>query len=188
MTKNNNKGFSLVELIVVIAIMAVLVGVLGPALIGNIEKSRESKDFSTLDSVYSAVKNAYGDEAGNKSIPDDEWFALDTIISSAKNNDAATTAFESQVYEYIENNDVQKSLSSGACKEAKIWINIDDKGHITVLIAAKATSASSFEDAVAAKKTVDEKNKPKKFIVGYGATSETPTSAPVTPTSASVTP
>ena len=42
--KLGNKGFSLVELIVVIAIMAVLVGVLAPTLIKNIEKSRESKD------------------------------------------------------------------------------------------------------------------------------------------------
>ncbi|MCI6164409.1 MAG: type II secretion system GspH family protein, partial [Lachnospira sp.] len=39
-----NKGFSLVELIVVIAIMAVLVGVLAPTLIRNVEKSRESTD------------------------------------------------------------------------------------------------------------------------------------------------
>lgn len=46
--KKNNKGFSLVELIVVIAIMAVLVGVLAPTLIGNIEKSRESRIFRTL--------------------------------------------------------------------------------------------------------------------------------------------
>ena len=41
--KLGNKGFSLVELIVVIAIMAVLVGVLAPTLIKNIEKSRESQ-------------------------------------------------------------------------------------------------------------------------------------------------
>ena len=61
----SNKGFSLVELIVVIAIMAVLVGVLAPTLIGNIEKSREAKDFNTLDAVYTAVKTAYGDENAN---------------------------------------------------------------------------------------------------------------------------
>ncbi len=41
-----NKGFSLVELIVVIAIMAVLVGVLAPTLIRNVEKSREVKGCS----------------------------------------------------------------------------------------------------------------------------------------------
>lgn len=175
MTKNNNKGFSLVELIVVIAIMAVLIGVLAPALIGNIEKSRESKDFSTLDSVYSAVKNAYGDEAGNKSAPTG-WVKLDNVITGAKS--ATATAFQSQVYEYIEDNDVQNSLSSGACDGAKIWINIDLKGHITVLISKEATVDSSA-DAVAAKKTVDENNKAKKFIVGYGATeAETPAPTP----------
>ncbi|HAL02696.1 MAG TPA: hypothetical protein DCP07_05005, partial [Lachnospiraceae bacterium] len=34
----NNKGFSLVELIIVIAIMAILVGVMAPQLIKYIEK------------------------------------------------------------------------------------------------------------------------------------------------------
>lgn len=49
--KLGNKGFSLVELIVVIAIMAVLVGVLAPTLIKNIEKSRESRMLRILNSL-----------------------------------------------------------------------------------------------------------------------------------------
>lgn len=68
--KKNKKGFSLVELIVVIAIMAVLVGVLAPTLLGNIEKSRESKDIQTLDSIASALQTALNDEAGNAAVTD----------------------------------------------------------------------------------------------------------------------
>lgn len=54
--KKNNKGFSLVELIVVIAIMVVLIAVLGSAILGYVDKSKYSKDMSALDSLSSAVK------------------------------------------------------------------------------------------------------------------------------------
>ncbi|MGN0326571.1 MAG: type II secretion system protein [Lachnospiraceae bacterium] len=51
----NNKGFSLVELIIVIAIMAILVGVMAPQLIKYIEKSNVSADTQVCDSIHSAV-------------------------------------------------------------------------------------------------------------------------------------
>ena len=57
-----NKGFSLVELIVVIAIMAVLVGVLAPTIIKNVEKSRESTDVQNLDSMRGAVVTMLSNE------------------------------------------------------------------------------------------------------------------------------
>jgi type IV pilus assembly protein PilA len=60
--KLGNKGFSLVELIVVIAIMAVLVGVLAPTLIKNVEKSREAKDIQNMDALRSSVVSMLGDE------------------------------------------------------------------------------------------------------------------------------
>ena len=60
--KKNNKGFSLVELIVVIAIMAVLVGVLAPQFIGYVEKSRQSTDLSNLDTIKSTVEVYYADK------------------------------------------------------------------------------------------------------------------------------
>lgn len=65
--QKNNKGFSLVELIVVIAIMAVLVGVLAPQLIKYVEKSREATDIQTCDNIATALKTYYADEEVDKS-------------------------------------------------------------------------------------------------------------------------
>lgn len=55
-TKLNNKGFSLVELIIVIAIMAVLIGVLAPQYLKYVEKSRVSTDKDNVVSIESALQ------------------------------------------------------------------------------------------------------------------------------------
>jgi len=61
MKKMNNKGFSLVELIIVIAIMAILVGVLAPQFIKYVEQSRESTDISSIDEVKKAAETFVAD-------------------------------------------------------------------------------------------------------------------------------
>lgn len=62
MKKMNNKGFSLVELIIVIAIMAILAGAIAPALIRYIDKSRKSNDVSSAKTIKTAVETAMGTE------------------------------------------------------------------------------------------------------------------------------
>lgn len=54
--KENNKGFSLVELIVVIAIMAVLVAVLAPQFTKYIDQSRKSNDAATVSGIVTAAQ------------------------------------------------------------------------------------------------------------------------------------
>jgi len=56
--KLNNKGFSLVELIIVMAIMAILVGAVTPQVIKYVEKSRETKDLQVLQTVFTAAQTA----------------------------------------------------------------------------------------------------------------------------------
>ena len=69
--KNRNKGFTLVELIIVVAIMAVLVAVVTPTFLDKIEKAREAYDITTMrnaavaatDLLYSGID---GKEAAEK--------------------------------------------------------------------------------------------------------------------------
>ena len=56
-----NKGFSLVELIIVIAIMAILIGVMAPQLLRYVERTRISSDTQLADSVRTAVRTAMMD-------------------------------------------------------------------------------------------------------------------------------
>lgn len=58
-----NKGFSLVELIIVVAIMAVLIGVLAPQYLRYVEKSRLQKDNTSIAEVANVIKMASAEEA-----------------------------------------------------------------------------------------------------------------------------
>ena len=77
--KENNKGFSLVELIVVIAIMVVLIAVLGSTILGYVDKSKYSKDISALDSINTAVKTFVADPSSDYK---DGEYTLQVLISN----------------------------------------------------------------------------------------------------------
>ena len=58
-TKSYNNGFSLVELIIVVAIMAILVGVITPMYVMYVESGRESVDIQNMDNAYQLAKAMY---------------------------------------------------------------------------------------------------------------------------------
>lgn len=55
MKKNNKKGFTLAELLIVVAIIAVLVAIAIPVFTSQLEKSRESTDLSNARAAYAEV-------------------------------------------------------------------------------------------------------------------------------------
>ena len=81
----NNKGFSLVELIIVIAIMVILVAVLAPQYLRYVEKSRVSTDTQTMVEFINACQVAASD-------PDSDLATGTTYTVSVANTGAITVS------------------------------------------------------------------------------------------------
>ena len=86
--KKDNKGFSLVELIIVVAIMAILVGLLAPQYIKYVEKSRKSADASNLSEMVNALQVYAADS--DSSLPAGDYKI--TISTTGTTLAAGTTA------------------------------------------------------------------------------------------------
>ena len=104
--ENEEKGFSLVELIIVMAIMAILVGVVASQVIPYMEKSRQSKDQQQLSSlctdIVSAISQASSDpgdfNATELNTVTADWGSqLQSLRSKDGTTDTTVAAIESTV-------------------------------------------------------------------------------------------
>ncbi len=53
--QTNRGGFSLIELIIAIAILVILTGLLAPNILRYVEKARQAKDLQALDTLREEV-------------------------------------------------------------------------------------------------------------------------------------
>jgi len=65
--KKNNKGFTLAELLIVVAIIAVLVAIAIPIFSTQLEKSREATDLANIRAAYAEVASKYLTEGATTS-------------------------------------------------------------------------------------------------------------------------
>ena len=113
--KNNKKGFSLIELIVVIAIMVVMLMVLVPSLLRYVEKSRMQRDDSAMSEVVQCTKIAI-----NKTEVYDECFdyAASGNFTGYIDSDGKVTG----------KRDEERWAPSGSGKTLTITFNPDENG------------------------------------------------------------
>ncbi len=139
MKKMNNNGFSLVELIVVIAIMAILVGVLAPSVLGQLDKAKISKDKQSIETVVTAYATAYADQMVTVDKPDAG--ALSNIEftedpSVVYSSDGGETDFDGAVKAIVGYSKVQ--LESSEYKGKDVTIELSASGKVTATVVGES--------------------------------------------------
>jgi len=125
--KKNNKGFSLVELIVVIAIMAVLIGVIAPQFLGYTDKAKESTDVQNAQALASEIQVIIAD--GDSAVEEGSWTAVATddtnypvqTVPEVKSNDSY--AF---YYQVDANGNVKVGVGAAATSAVELYPTVSD--------------------------------------------------------------
>lgn len=82
--KKNNKGFTLAELLIVVAIIAVLVAIAIPVFTSQLEKAREATDLSNVRAAYAEIMTAaLTEETSIVSNSNDITYTVDTTTKGS---------------------------------------------------------------------------------------------------------
>lgn len=157
-----NSGFSLVELIIVIAIMAILVGVMAPQLIKYIEKANISADTQLCDTVHSAILVTLSDPSivTSTNTWDQRWVQEFTtanrdgrLDTSTYGSGFLTSAFAQNVgdilgYDFPSSVDDFRALcrSTPAKTMGMLCFRVNDSGNAFVIYIAHSDNSGQKQD------------------------------------------
>ncbi len=140
--KKDNKGFTLVELVIVVAILAIFVGILAPQYTKYVEKSRKAADASNLENLVTAFKTAASD--GNDKVKAGTYTivignantATEVEVKQGNGTVAASTQAD------IEN--LIASYAGSDWKKTKLksskWLTTDASGNETAIVASSISA------------------------------------------------
>ncbi len=162
--KMNDKGFSLVELIIVIAFMAVLVVVLAPQYLKYVERSRNSTDVTNATAIVTACQVWAADpNAGEKNEKGETTVAFKSgdsfkITVNNTTGDVAAGSGSEDGSGAVKSalNEAAITLSSTKCKSKNNWTiyyiegTVEKNGSITFTYSSDKADASgdAFQEAM----------------------------------------
>lgn len=150
--KLNDKGFSLVELIIVIAIMAILIGVLAPQYLKFVERSRKSADRDTVDQIIRVVQIDFADPESGLDV-NDTTITLTTTGGAAISGTNATNLTSVLTNAGLSTADIKlksskwKDTSGGAVTSVVIKFTTTGEAVTATVTANSATGTAVVDDS-----------------------------------------
>lgn len=132
--QGEREGFSLVELIIVIAIMAILIAVVALAVIPYINSAREAKDHDAINNLQAAFKTVMAKEKFAKKLSSGNMTATKTLDADM------LKALEELTDKKVA--DVKTALSSDAATAAGVDIYFEVKDKECIVFLSKNGSAA----------------------------------------------
>lgn len=152
--ENEEKGFSLVELIIVMAIMAILVGVVASQVIPYMEKSRQSKDQQQISSLATSMVSAIAQDdsfdLATKAATADITFELNKTNLTSKTSATIESTFAELCGQADTDAVVTKVKSKFTSKKAKasgnknkLYVTLKADGSVTIDLGTAAGTPAS---------------------------------------------
>ena len=128
---NEKKGFTLAELLIVVAIIAVLVAVAIPVFTTQLEKSREATDVANLRSAYAEAVSTY--LADGTTTATSATYKVQQKTSGWQNTNVASGL-------PAELSTAATSLSTTTSGNFAVTVTVDDTGKITATLGSGSGS------------------------------------------------
>lgn len=148
--KMNNKGFSLVELIIVIAIMAILIVVLAPQYLKYVEKSRNSTDVTNATEMVTALQVYASDPEATSAFTSGDTFTISVGTATNITGSAAAKATSALTSAGI-------NTTNTTCQSKTLWEaysitgTVQPDGSITFTYGQTNGTANAFSDRMTGK-------------------------------------
>ncbi len=126
----NSKGFTLMEMLIVVAIIAILVAIAIPTFTNQLEKAREATDMANLRSAYAEVMAA----ALSNTIDDGK---TENGITHSGNTWSKDVTLTQKVDNWITKDLVVGGVTVGQAKAGATWTVKYDEANGSVTIGAK---------------------------------------------------
>lgn len=139
------KGFTLVELIVVLVILAILAALLVPALTGYIDKANDQKVIATIRQVVMAaqteVSTAYGAAAGGKL----DGSKADLALDSAANTDGVVPGEIAVLAEVATSTGTEAAPAYTMKTGISGTVAWDANGHVTKVVITQSGRTCTYD-------------------------------------------